>query len=109
MGQTAAAKAAATWPEARATEWASLGESGHQVRQIASLPDVPAVILTSGQPEGWVPEMIEAGKVLQGQWLSLLPHGRQVIVEDAGRATMLSTHPRVIVDAIREVVEAARE
>jgi len=45
---------------------------------------------------------------LQAQWLKLLPRGRQVIAEQ-GEHIIWAKQPQIVVDSIREVVEAARK
>lgn len=105
--------AAETWratkaPKGAIQEYAAMEQTREQMRQITSLPDVPAVILSAGLGEaGDPPELRKEFTALQYQWLALLPHGRQVVVEDSGHQIPM-THPKPVVDAIREVLDAVK-
>jgi pimeloyl-ACP methyl ester carboxylesterase len=80
-----------------------LDASREQV-QAAHLPDVPLVVLTAGgDPNGGSPEGIRDHEAIAAQ----VPRGRHIVVPGAPH-TIHSAQPTAVVDAIREVVEAAR-
>jgi pimeloyl-ACP methyl ester carboxylesterase len=99
-------------------EYASLEESMAQVRaaQIASLGDIPLVVLTRGLPTdpaavGMPAEVVEQADAvwdeLQVELAALSSNGEQVIAQQCGHYVHLD-QPELVIDAIRTVVEAAR-
>ena len=71
------------------------------VASLASLPDVPVVVISSGQLP---PDRIEEHRALA----RLSSHGRHIRAEKSGH-WILFDEPAVIVAAIREVVSHARQ
>jgi pimeloyl-ACP methyl ester carboxylesterase len=92
------------WPEARGVlptldELASGGP----------LPDVPVVVVTCARPSRdplWT-ELLPVWKAMHDQWVQSLPHGRHMITEKSGHGIQVE-QPDLVVDVIREVVEAVR-
>ncbi|MEZ4681519.1 MAG: alpha/beta hydrolase [Caldilineaceae bacterium] len=84
--------------------------------QIATVGDIPLIVLSAGQhmlPGGdispaLVAEMAQAWQQLQGELTRLSPQGQQVTVAESGHYIHLE-QPQVVIDAIDQVVTAARE
>jgi pimeloyl-ACP methyl ester carboxylesterase len=102
--------------EMLAEEYASVEESMAQVRaaQIGSLGDIPLVVLTRGLPTdpdllGLSDEEAQQGEAvwdeLQAELAALSSKGKQVIAEESGHYIHLD-QPELVIDAIRDVVEA---
>jgi pimeloyl-ACP methyl ester carboxylesterase len=103
--------------ETVAEEYASTEESAAEVRatQIGSLGDMPVIALTAGQFE--IPEdyglsaeererTMAVRRELQAELAALSSNGQQVIAEESGHLVQLD-QPELVIDAIRNVVEAA--
>ena len=85
-------------------------------RAAAPLRPMPLVVLTAGQPAdpslfppGW-PVEAEAAlwRELQADLAGLAPNGRHVVAERSGHYVH-QTQPELVVEAIRQVVEAVRD
>lgn len=104
--------------ETAAGEYASIEESLTQARaaQLTTLGDMPLVVLTRGlstDPDllGLSDEETRQGDVvwdeLQAELTALSSNGKQVIAEESGHLVQVD-QPELVIDAIRDVVEAAR-
>jgi pimeloyl-ACP methyl ester carboxylesterase len=104
--------------EAAKRETLALPESFAAVRarQIQSLGDIPLIVISAGRPaitagHGISEADAEQFKVLAAElhteMAALSPRGKRVIAEESGHYVPVD-QPQVVVDAIREVVEAAR-
>jgi pimeloyl-ACP methyl ester carboxylesterase len=83
--------------------------SGAQVREARPLPGMPLIVLTAQLatlPED--PLVAQTGYELQAQLARLVPNGKQVMVANSGHFIQLD-QPQAVVDAIQEVVAAARK
>jgi pimeloyl-ACP methyl ester carboxylesterase len=85
--------------------------------QITTLGDIPLVVLTQGEfavPDayGVSGEVVEQAQAawyeMQAELAALSSNGKQVIAEQSGHYIQLD-QPELVIDAIREVVEAARQ
>ena len=105
-----------TYFETVAEEYASAEESAAQVRaaQITTLGDIPLVVLTRGlstDPDllGLSDEEAQQGEAvwdeLQAELAALSSNGKQVIAEESGHQVQLD-QPELVIDAIRQVIEA---
>jgi pimeloyl-ACP methyl ester carboxylesterase len=101
-----------------AEETLSVEENYAAVRaaQITSLGEMPLIVLTAVDQFAALerqvpPEDVEHLRAvvgeLQAELAALSPHGRQVMVEDSGHYIQVD-QPQMVIDAIREVVEAVR-
>jgi len=100
------------------SEWGLIAtESAEQVRAATPLPPVPLVVLTAGQhgdqpPPGISPEDFAQWNALlrekQANLAKLSTSSMQIIVTNSTHVIQLD-QPRMVVEAIREVVMAARE
>lgn len=89
-------------------EHVDLPDLGGRVRAAGALPAVPLVVLSAR--ERWPTQGCAAAQArdeMQSALASVLPGGRRVVAEGSGHFIQ-KDRPRVVVDAIREVVEAAR-
>ncbi len=83
-----------------------------EIRAAGRLPDIPAIVLVAGRnvyPDGW--PSLTLGRIwreLQESIASRLPHGRLIVAERSGHFIQRD-QPELVVDAIRQVTEAARE
>jgi hypothetical protein len=82
--------------------------------QITSLEDLPLVVLSHGQPMAMPGLTVEVNQAyeqlwqdLQGELAGLSSRGRLVMAQDSGHYIQLE-RPQLVVDAIAEVVAAAR-
>jgi pimeloyl-ACP methyl ester carboxylesterase len=84
--------------------------------KLSPLGDIPLVVVTSGKSELSEGRAISAQEVehynkvtaeLQAELVALSPQGKQVIAEKSGHYIQID-QPELVIDAIREVVEAAR-
>lgn len=93
------------------TDAGAMGESEAQVRGSGPLPDIPLVALAAHihhGGEGVPAEMLDAVFMeLQSELAMLSPRGKLVVVEESGHFIQLD-QPGSVVEAIREVVTAAR-
>ncbi len=107
------------WFETAQRETLATGETMDIVRakQIRSLGDIPLVVLSGGQSAvftgpGVSAEDAEQFRVvqdeMQAELATLSPRGKRLIAEESGHWIQLD-QPELVVDAIREVVEAVRE
>jgi pimeloyl-ACP methyl ester carboxylesterase len=83
---------------------------------IEPLGDVPLIVVTSGKTEISEGRAISAQDVehyktvtaeLQAELVALSPRGKQVIAEESGHYIQID-QPELVIDAIREVVDAAQ-
>ena len=89
-------------------------ESAAQVRAIASLDNVPLVIITAGHTD-WLPQWSSAIQMqfdqvrhdLQGTYVQLSTRGQQVVATESGHCIQCY-QPRLVIDTIGEVIAAAR-
>jgi pimeloyl-ACP methyl ester carboxylesterase len=91
-----------------------------EARVDAPLRPIPLVVITAGAvadpaqiaaifPPGWpVEEMDQLHRELQADLAGLTPNGQQVIAERSGHYVH-QTEPELVVEAIRQVVEAVRD
>lgn len=99
-------------------EFASFDASAAQVRAAGALGDMPLVVLTGGalfdQSRVRLPasfpmqETRQAWVGLHAELANLSSSGEHIVIEGSGHAVHLD-RPDVVVDAIRRVVEAARD
>lgn len=84
---------------------------------ITSLGEIPLVVLTAVDqfsalegrvPDGDIEELITVVGELQGELAGLSPNGKLVDVADSGHFIQVD-QPQVVIDVIREVVEAVRD
>lgn len=87
-----------------------------RAKQIRSLGDIPLVVLSRGRSQmstgpGISAEDVEQFKAvqneLQAELAALSPKGKRIIAEESGHYIQVD-QPELVIDAIREVVEAAR-
>lgn len=79
-----------------------------QARRTKSFPNIPLIVLSSGKPDlGASMELIETMQVLDADLATESPQGIQVIAEQSGHGIHLD-EPKLVIDAIRQVVEQAR-
>jgi len=87
-----------------------------RAKHIRSLGSIPLVVLSAGQASvtagrGISAEVVEQMQVvqneLQAELVALSSNGKRVIAQESGHYIQVS-QPELVVDAIREVVEAAR-
>jgi len=87
-----------------------------RVRQIGSLGDIPLTVISAGRPaisaghgisEADAERLKEVATELHAEMAALSTRGKRVIAEESGHYVPVE-QPTVVVDAIREVVEAAR-
>lgn len=99
------------WKQAERQERAGIKQTiAHAQHRLTRLPPIPLVVLSAGAGAGWDEHV--APDVLQGQQLqrglaALSPLGRWQPVPGANHYIHLS-QPAVVVEAIRQVVQAAR-
>ena len=104
--------------EAAKRETLALSESLATVRarQIQSLGDIPLIVISAGRPaitaglgisEADAEQFKALAAELHIEMAALSPRGKRVIAEESGHYVPVE-QPQVVVDAIREVVEAAR-
>jgi len=89
-------------------EHVNLPELGEQVRTGAPLPSVPLVVLSAR--ERWPTQGCAASQAraeMQAALAQLLPEARHVVATGSGHFIQLD-RAQLVVDAIRDVVEAAR-
>lgn len=124
-------------PEVKAAVWATMYRSAYckavndenaaietmlsQPDGPVSLDDLPLIVLSASDSIAKLPEnvinvigretvekMIQVGQELQRELTGLSTRGKQVIVEDSGHYIQWD-QPDAVIDAIREIVEQARE
>ncbi|BAY82355.1 alpha/beta hydrolase fold protein [Calothrix parasitica NIES-267] len=79
-----------------------------QVRNTKSFPDIPLIVLSSGKKDfGATEELLQAIHELHADLAEESPQGIQIIANDSGHAIQLD-EPKLVVDAIRQVVEKVR-
>ncbi len=80
---------------------------------LGSLPDIPVVVLTAMRPveePRWVGETLEGQEVwhdLHQEWVRQVPDGVHLVTETSGPYIHLE-EPELVVQAIRDIVEAVR-
>lgn len=86
-----------------------------EARAATPLQPMPLVVLTAGQieparwPEGWpLEEQAQLHLELQADLASLVPDGRLIVAEQSGHYIHQS-RPDLVLDAIRQVVDAVRD
>lgn len=86
--------------------------SAAEIRAAGRLPDIPAIVLMAGRgvyPDGWPSLTLDRiWRELQESIASRLPRGRLIVAERSGHFIQRD-QPDLVVDAIRQVTEAARE
>ncbi|GEM_PF-2161414 len=87
-----------------------------QAARIETLGDIPLVVLSAPDQFADLEKRLsaeDAGQIravteeLQAELAALSPNGRRVIVRDSGHYIQVE-QPEAVIDAIRQVVEAAR-
>ena len=98
-------------------EGIALAESEDQVRNATPLPQVPLIVIGHGDasadthliPAGWPGEVLDPiWKELVAKQAELIPGGRLVVAEQSDHGIPF-VQPEIIVDAVRDVVEAVRD
>ena len=92
-----------------------IATSAAQMREAAAsspLKPMPLVVITHGQPwewpEGYPSDALEAvWRPLQDRLAALVPDAQLVVAEQSGHYIQL-TQPKVVVDAVHQVVESVR-
>jgi hypothetical protein len=86
-----------------------------EARSAVPLPAMPLAVISVGQidparwPEGWpLEEESRLHEELQEDLASLVPDGRLIIAERSGHY-IHQTQPDLVLDAIRQVVDAVRD
>lgn len=85
-----------------------LRASAAEVLAAPPFPDIPLTVLTRGVPVFANPELERIWLELQVAHTQLSPRGELVVAEGAGHR-IHTQRPDLVIDAIRHVVEAARE
>ena len=110
-----------------AAEWIDPDRSFDQVRAALPLPSMPLVVLSADRPWGpQIPPLIKAGKLpkdvppdfgyvtdaaqkkAQDQLATLVPNAKHITNTHSGH-TIHKEQPQLVVDTIREVVDAVRD
>jgi pimeloyl-ACP methyl ester carboxylesterase len=83
-----------------------------QVRDAGPLPEVPLLVLAHGRtlehPPGWPVEAVErAWREAQEALAKRSPKGRLIVAQNSGHF-IHQDDPQLVIDSVREVVEAAR-
>jgi pimeloyl-ACP methyl ester carboxylesterase len=98
-------------------EGIALEESEDQVRNARPLPVVPLIVIGHGDarqdphliPTGWPGEVLDPiWKALVAKQADLVPGGRLVVAEQSSHGIPFE-QPELVIDAVREVVEAVRD
>jgi pimeloyl-ACP methyl ester carboxylesterase len=84
--------------------------------KITTVGNIPLIVLSAGQhalpggdiPAALVEELAQAWQQLQAELALLSPQGKQVAMAESGHYIQLE-QPQVVIDAIDEVVAAARQ
>jgi pimeloyl-ACP methyl ester carboxylesterase len=85
--------------------------------ELSPLGDIPLVVVTSGKPEISEGRAISAQEVehynrvaaeLQAELVALSPQGKQILAEKSGHYIQID-QPELVIEAIREVVDAAHQ
>jgi pimeloyl-ACP methyl ester carboxylesterase len=106
----------AQFPDPEGTDIETTAAEARAARAETPLAPMPLVVVTAGQrgdaallPPGW-PVEAEAAlwQELQEDLAGLVPNGRHIVAEQSGHYVHRS-QPNVVVDAIRQVVEAVRD
>lgn len=91
------------------------GENGEGVdlvtsmAQVRNAPPLPPIFLTvlSADPKMYDPEHPEISRELQAKLAQLLPNSKHIVVANTGHFIQLQ-QPQIVIDAIQEMVKAAR-
>jgi pimeloyl-ACP methyl ester carboxylesterase len=87
-----------------------------RARQIRSLGDIPLIVISAGRPaitagrgisEADAEQFKAVTVELHSEMAALSPRGKRVLAEESGHYVQVD-QPQMVVDAIREVVEAAQ-
>jgi pimeloyl-ACP methyl ester carboxylesterase len=98
-----------------ATAWANLAEA--RVARLTTLGDMPLVVLTRGLGRTTAGAGVSAEDAeqhnaaeaeMQAELAALSSHGKHIIAEESGHYIQVD-QPELVIDAIREVVEATQE
>lgn len=92
------------------SELRGLGETARAIAVAGAFPPVPVRVVTGGlTPRTWMlsPAAIGARRAHQQELARLSPHGVQVLAHKSGHFPQL-TEPRLVLQALRELVLAAR-
>jgi pimeloyl-ACP methyl ester carboxylesterase len=92
------------WPEA-----GGVLPTLDELASCGPLPDVPVVVVTCARPGHDLlrTEILPVWTAMHNNWVQSLPNGRHVITTKSGHGVQVE-QPELVVDLIREVVEAAR-
>jgi hypothetical protein len=94
------------------TTYEDTHESGAQVHNGGPLPNVPLVVLRHGlplpQPPGWPVDEIERIWLGMQEELAAMVPGGKLIVAEQSRHFIEISQPDLVIEAVREVVTAAR-
>jgi pimeloyl-ACP methyl ester carboxylesterase len=88
---------------------ATIAETLEELKSSGPLPDVPVVVVTGARPNSnsfWA-ELLPEWTASHDEFTRQLPNGRHVITEKSGHGVQVE-QPELVVDLIREIVEAAR-
>ena len=93
--------------EGRKAEWAALREQAEEAHAAWPLPDVPVILITGmkNEPEK-SPEAKQLWLQMQNEWLKRIPKAKHIVTQRSGHYVQLE-EPELVVNAIREVAEAA--
>lgn len=83
-------------------------ESAEQAQRAGPPPRVPVILLTGMRTNSFrTPELLEFWLGLHKKWLAQIPGGKQILARKSGHYVQRD-EPRLVVAAIRQVVEEAR-
>ena len=92
------------WPEG-AGIWATLEE----LKTCGPLPDVPTFVITGARPgdDPFRHEVLPRWIQSHAEWANALPQGRHILADHSGHGVHVEA-PELVVDVIRQLVDAAR-
>jgi pimeloyl-ACP methyl ester carboxylesterase len=94
---------------ARQDEWGCSWASLNQARVAWPLPNVPVTLITCMRSDGnsLLQEVLPIWLDSHKAWLKKVPNAKHIVTEKSGHGIILE-EPRLVIEAIREVVEQAR-
>jgi pimeloyl-ACP methyl ester carboxylesterase len=94
----------------RHTEIEMFAETVKEIKDAPPFPDIPLVVVSAGEKSTWLVSDDFARILEQNQrsLAALSPQGKHIIVKQSGHFVQ-NDEPEVVVEAIREVVDKARE
>ena len=101
------------WPDPSVTpERYDVGASEADVAAVTSFGDIPVIVLSAGLGDGTLPEatrtaLLDAFHALHDDLAAMSTNGRHEIIDGAGHFIQ-GDRPDAVVDAVVEVVQAAR-